>query len=357
MRSVFGDALDLMVLTKDETGAIFSPSHDVTDLDSWAPRDGYQVYMTRDTSITVQGQALRRTAPIPLEQGWNVVSYLPRQGMPVDEAFASLGESLLIVKDYRGYSYIPGMTDDITSAQPTEGYKLYVEEADTLTYPATSTTAGALRARAASETGSSTGGPARPNSATILVEAPSLPANTQIRATVGDRVVGKDALTDGSATLAVRGSNQLSTANDEGAQAGDELTFVAGSEDDRAPLQVASATNYLTGRTVTAPVTFAKDAVYAVELASATQEHTLSKNVPNPARNSATIRFAIPSSTKVTLTVYNVLGQRVATLVDGLKTAGQHRVRMDVSDLSSGVYFYRLDAGDFNKSRKMTVVK
>jgi hypothetical protein len=106
-----------------------------------------------------------------------------------------------------------------------------------------------------------------------------------------------------------------------------------------------------------APVSFAKDAVYAVELTSATREHSLSKNVPNPARRSATIRFSIPSATRVTLAVYNVLGQRVATLVDGSRPAGQHRVEMDVSDLSSGVYFYRLNAGSFNESRKMTVVK
>jgi hypothetical protein len=357
LRSVFGDALDLMVLTKDETGAVFSPIYDVTGLNTWTPVEGYQVYMRRDTSITVQGQALRTTAPIPLEQGWNVVSYLPRQGMSVEEAFASLGESLVIVKDYQGYSYIPDRTDDISTAQPTEGYKLYVQEPDTLTYPATATTSGIPRARAAADTGASTGGVARPHSATVLVEAPSLPANAQIRAVANGEVVGTGALTDGSATLAVRGSNRLSASDSEGAEVGEQLTFVAGGEETRTPLQVSSATNFLSGRTMPTPVTFAKDAVYTVELASAHTEHVLSENAPNPARRSTAIRFTLPSATEVTLTVYNVLGQRVATLVDGSRTAGQHRVQLDVSDLSSGVYFYRLNAGDFNKSRKMTVVK
>jgi hypothetical protein len=357
LRSVFGDALDLMVMTKDETGAIFSPTYDVTGLATWTPVDGYQVYMKRDTSITVQGQALRTTAPIPLEQGWNVVSYLPRQDMAVEEAFASLGEALVIVKDYRGDSYIPGRANDIATARPTEGYKLYVSEPDTLTYPATATTSGSPRLRAASSP-APTAGPARPHSATVLVEAPSLPENTEIRALADGQVVGRKPLTDGTATLAVRGANRLSTADTEGAEAGEQLTFVAGGEEaSPTPLQVSSATNFLTGRTMAAPVSFAKDAVYAVELTSATREHSLSKNVPNPARRSATIRFSIPSATRVTLAVYNVLGQRVATLVDGSRPAGQHRVEMDVSDLSSGVYFYRLNAGSFNESRKMTVVK
>ena len=358
MRSVFGDVLDLMVLTKDETGAVFSPTYDVTALDTWVPVDGYQVYMKRDTSLTVQGQALRSTAPIPLEQGWNIVSYLPPQGMPVEEAFGSLGESLVIVKDYRGDSYIPGRTDEITTAQPTEGYKLYVTEADTLTYPVTASTSGVSEARTASGSGpSSGGGPARPNSATILVEAPSLPENTQIRAVANGQVVGADALTDGSATFAVRGSSRLSPTDAEGAQDGEQLTFVAGTQDSGTALQVASATNFLTGRSLSSPLTFANDAVYAVELAPETTEYALSKNVPNPARTTATISFAVPSPTEVTLTVFNVLGQRVATLVDGRTAPGSHRVQMDVSGLSSGVYFYRLDAGPFSESRKMTVVQ
>lgn len=358
MRSVFGDVLDLVVLAKNETGAVFSPTYDVTALDTWVPVDGYQVYMKRDTSLTVQGQALRSTAPIPLEQGWNVVSYLPPQGLPVEEAFGSLGESLVIVKDYRGHSYIPERTDEITTAQPTAGYKLYVGEADTLTYPVTASTSGVSGARTASSSGpSSSGGPARPNSATILVEAPSLPENTQIRAVTNNQVVGAGALTDGSATFAVRGSNRLSPTDAEGAQEGEQLTFVAGAQDSGTALQVSSATNFLTGRSLSSPLTFANDAVYAVELAAETTEYALSKNLPNPARTTATIQFAVPSPTEVTLTVFNVLGQKVATLVDGRKAPGPHRVQMDVSGLSSGVYFYRLDAGPFSKSRKMTVVQ
>jgi len=57
------------------------------------------------------------------------------------------------------------------------------------------------------------------------------------------------------------------------------------------------------------------------------------------------------------LKVYNILGQRVATLIDGNQKAGYKTVRWDASSLSSGLYFYRLEAGDFVQTRKMVVLK
>jgi hypothetical protein len=59
----------------------------------------------------------------------------------------------------------------------------------------------------------------------------------------------------------------------------------------------------------------------------------------------------------VQLKVYNVLGQEVATLVDGVVTAGQHLVSFNASNLASGVYLYRIAAGTFVSTRKMVLVK
>jgi hypothetical protein len=59
----------------------------------------------------------------------------------------------------------------------------------------------------------------------------------------------------------------------------------------------------------------------------------------------------------VTLSVFNTLGQQVATLVQGEQEAGNHEVRFDGSDLSSGVYFYRLQAGAFVEAKKLVLVR
>jgi flagellar hook assembly protein FlgD len=70
-----------------------------------------------------------------------------------------------------------------------------------------------------------------------------------------------------------------------------------------------------------------------------------------------TIRYALPQASYVTLTVYNIVGQRVATLVAGTKPAGYHDVSFDASGLGSGAYVYRIQAGSFSQTRTLFLVK
>ncbi len=83
----------------------------------------------------------------------------------------------------------------------------------------------------------------------------------------------------------------------------------------------------------------------------------LSQNYPNPFNPSTNISFDVPKASHVTLEVYNVLGQRVVSLVDQEMEAGIHTVEFDGSSISSGIYFYRLSAGDFAETKKMVMVK
>ncbi|MEX0721895.1 MAG: DUF5689 domain-containing protein [Balneolaceae bacterium] len=85
---------------------------------------------------------------------------------------------------------------------------------------------------------------------------------------------------------------------------------------------------------------------------------SLSQNYPNPFNPTTNINFNLANSAEVNLIVFNVLGQKVATLVNNRKmSTGLHSVAFDASRLSSGVYFYRLEAGDFVQQRSMTLIK
>lgn len=83
----------------------------------------------------------------------------------------------------------------------------------------------------------------------------------------------------------------------------------------------------------------------------------IEQNYPNPFNPSTTIRFSIPTNTRLSLKVYNTLGQEVATLADGEFGAGTYSVQWNASGFASGVYFYRLQAGNFAETKKLMLLK
>jgi Secretion system C-terminal sorting domain len=83
----------------------------------------------------------------------------------------------------------------------------------------------------------------------------------------------------------------------------------------------------------------------------------LSQNYPNPFNPTTTIEFALPLTAKVQMKVYNVIGQEVATLVNETLTAGHHAVTFDASRIASGVYMYKIVAGNFVSVKKMVLLK
>ncbi len=83
----------------------------------------------------------------------------------------------------------------------------------------------------------------------------------------------------------------------------------------------------------------------------------LSQNYPNPFNPTTNIQFSIPKAGNYSLIVYNTLGQKVATLIDGHVSTGIHEASFDASRLSSGIYIYRLSGNNVNMMKKMILMK
>jgi hypothetical protein len=87
------------------------------------------------------------------------------------------------------------------------------------------------------------------------------------------------------------------------------------------------------------------------------QLSALQQNYPNPFNPSTQIRYSVATSGHVSLKVFNVLGQEVASLVDEVQTAGSHEVRFDAAALPNGTYFCRMKSAGFEETQKMLLLK
>jgi hypothetical protein len=87
------------------------------------------------------------------------------------------------------------------------------------------------------------------------------------------------------------------------------------------------------------------------------KEFALGPNYPNPFNPSTVISWQLPVGSDVELNVYNLLGQKVATLVSEKQKAGNHEIEFNAQNLPSAIYFYRIRAGEFQDVKKMILIK
>jgi len=119
----------------------------------------------------------------------------------------------------------------------------------------------------------------------------------------------------------------------------------------------AAATASATGGLVGDPRWFAMTELSVDEEVIAPKTFTLEQNYPNPFNPTTTIQFSLNTASPVKLTVFDILGQEVATLVNEYKSVGSHKVQWRANTMPSGVYYYRLEADGFSKTHKMVLMK
>jgi len=142
-----------------------------------------------------------------------------------------------------------------------------------------------------------------------------------------------------------------------------KIGFVEGNGNSNSPKYYSFEDNNLTAgkysyrlKQIDTDGQFEYSKVIEVEL-GAPMKYELTQNYPNPFNPTTTIQFSLPESGNVKLTVYNILGEQVAELVNENKEAGVHTINFNASELNSGLYIYKLTAGNFSDVKKLMVVK
>ena len=364
-----------LVIMKNGAGQVFWPEFGINTIGSWDHRQGYQGFMQSAATLSIVGMDVAPlSTPIALSQGWNLIAYLRNSPQDIQTALAGIVNNIVIVKNNAGEVYWPEFgINTIGNVQPGQGYQINVKQAGTLTYPANSSSpvAGSISPSTdLIEPDASRDSPRHFSSlvntgvsATLLVESAGLDDGDEIAIeNTKGRVVGSGVMRRSKALLTVWGDNKLTKEILDGATEQEELSLKAWrkSEGIEKALAIASLTDAVTGVALEEKLRYESNAVWVAKLSVAKEipaNFSLQQNYPNPFNPSTFIKYGLPSDAKIELHVYNLLGQRVAVIVDTQQKAGYHEVVFQNHALPSGVYFYRLHAGSYVQTRKMLIVR
>ncbi len=348
-----------VILSFDQGALTYDP--DLPEFSTLLEVDYYRAYwfkMNCDATLEICGPPIGTDKNIVIYSGWNLVSYWPNDTLSVEEGFESILDNLLVALgyDYGGLTWLPGDTlfNTLTELKPLFGYWAKSVADDMLAYPGFNPVAAAPKDESGSQIAAAGVVPSRSwmslYGSGITLDGAELASHSLIEAYTHDGVLcGSGHYTDGLLKFTpVYGYDPMSEVAADYPKDGDPVTL------------------YVNGTRVYSDVEWAGhssrirlDQVFSTASGAGLvpDRYALLQNYPNPFNPTTEIAFTLPVASRVNLEIYNVLGQRVTTLTEGVLEAGEHVFEWDGSEASSGVYFYRLQADDFVDTKKMMLLK
>ena len=374
IETIFTDIQENISLVLNNNGDVYWPAYDINEIGTWDFQEAYQVYMNAPATLTLYGEYLDpENTSIYLKSGWNLKPYIPGEPMPVDVAFRSIESSIEIVTNNAGDMYWPAYgVNSIGDMQPGEGYKIYATRPSTLTYPVPESLNLKISDddNAASQTKSLTK-PQRykialentGSNAFLLLKTEGLQDGDEVGIwNTDDILVGSGVVGNNIAAITIWGRNTMKDNSRFGARDNEllRLTLWSDNQEEENPLRLKSLSCLTHGAMDEPVLRYEEGAVLIAGIRdpdAVPERYALHQNYPNPFNPTTTIEYTIPRDEEVTLQVYNLLGQKIKTLVDEGQKAGTHRVVFKANTLSSGVYFYRLIAGNYTEIKRMIVLR
>lgn len=326
---------------------------------------GYWFHMTCDTVLCVTGSIVSDHTPIALEPNWNLVSYLPNHIDSTKRALGGILNGLIVALGFNngGLVYDPALPQFATlkTMGPGFGYWLKTDGPYDLIYGL----------KPASPLFQAAVGSMKP-----FPPAPGVTPTTEWISLYGDGITLDGELIPTGTVLATYDENGH-LCGQAIVEAGGTIRFTPVYRDDNSTSLVegpelgGSINLTVNGVPVQQSYIFGGlgERIRLTTLNSLSRpsenlprQFGLAQNYPNPFNPSTAIEFSLPTASRTTLEVFNVVGERVTTLIDRFLTAGKYSVMWDGSNaagkpVSSGMYFYRLKAGDFVDTKKMMLVK
>jgi hypothetical protein len=338
-------------------------------IDCWNVLEMYKIHMGDACTIQVRGSRVPTDTPIPLPAAWNCIAYFPECHLEPETALVSIWDNLLILISDGGYFCIPGIGCWIECMEPNEGYKVLLANADTLIYPTSCPPCPPPFTKTRSFPGfaqtthfnylGKTG-----ESYSIVVNSVKFDGQSP---EAGDEIgvfapsglcVGAGAWHGDMLGIAAWQDDKLTEAVD-GFKIGEQMVFKLWDKSNNTEIELEPQFQGGNGE-------FGKGPYAVVSLkgtsSSLPKTFSLSQNYPNPFNPTTVIKYTLPVECHVKITIYNILGQKVKTLVNDHQPTGYKRVEWDSKnerreEVASGIYFYKIEAGEFTQSKKMVILK
>jgi hypothetical protein len=366
--SIFDQIKSDIIIVKDGSGHVYWPAYNINSIGSWQSSQGYQVKMQSKQVLNVTGnQMIPESTPIAVPKGWSIIGYLRNQPMPIDAALGTISSKLIIVKNGQGQVYWPAYSiNSIGNMNPGEGYQIKMSDTATIVYPANGGSASSSLKKAAVQkvpVSSHFGSPElTDNSAVVLFPDNVLKNVLQPGDQIG--IFNYDGLLCGSGiyegenlAITVFGDDKLSKERD-GFTPGEKFQVKIYSRASDTQFNSVSV-GYVDG-----------DDTYQVNGINIVSSLGLNKykftgnaelevltNYPNPFNPTTTIAYKLHKAQEVRISLYNILGRLVTTLVNGVQSEGVHQLEINGAQLSSGVYEVVFQTGNTFKTIKINLIK
>ncbi|MGB5107280.1 MAG: HYR domain-containing protein [Candidatus Zixiibacteriota bacterium] len=363
---LFADVLDNtdVILSFESVGLTYDP--DLPDFSTLFDVDnahGYWFRMDSPDSICFTGALIAASTPISLENNWNLVSYLPENPLPVPDALVSIWSSVVVVLGYEGggLSYDPALPELATLNEMKEGFGYWIKTnaAGTLIYPDgeftpmvsdnTRTLASFVPRVRTSNTWINLYG------SNVKLDGQTIPTGATIEAYDESGIMIGECTVRQSGKfgfMPVYGPDNFSSNNDAVANAGKISFKINGQE-------IEQTINWTANGDRVAVSEFTSVGKVGNVLPD---QFSLAQNYPNPFNPETAIEYVVAKPGMVEVSIYNVMGAKVKTLVSDFQAAGSYSVKWygnsdNGQQVASGVYFYKMTAGDYTEIKKMTLLK
>lgn len=353
----FSPIVSSILIVKNHLGHVYWPMFNFNQIGEVQLGKGYLIKLTQSESLQISGTiAVPENISIYCPQGWSLLGYIRNNPGEVSNMLSSLASNIILLKNSLGGNYWPDYgVNTVGNLYPGEGYSIKLTYPDTLVYPPNSNS---------SKSEISIVQPKfynlqKPTDCSMTIAIP-LSAFEEIPK-YGDelgafssegQLVGSAVFTDHNMAMTLWGDD-ATTIEKEGLRTGEEFALRLWSENEERTLSVEF---WLEG-----------DGLYEfndIEVVGKISKSLvgnnpfyLEQNIPNPFSSITTVKFHLPEKSEIALMVYDVLGKPVKVIAKGTYLAGPYTFNIDAQYLAGGIYFYRLEAGNYNVTRQMEVIK